>query len=59
MDEYEGFWIDDYGSGLEGYSGGDGDGWGDGEAYGFGVGYWSGYINGNGISNRVDDHREG
>lgn len=57
MDEYDGFWVNWYGSGMEGHENGNGVGewWADGWVYG----NWDGGGNGNGISRSVKDHREG
>lgn len=47
MDEYEGFWVDGSGSGLNswyGYEPGDGYGQGDGNSRLLGEGYGRGYI---------------
>jgi len=60
MDEYEGFWTDGKGSGIEGWRGnGYGNGYGNGNGFGFGGGNGWGNGNGNGHSNPTKDHREG
>jgi hypothetical protein len=54
MDEYEGFWVDGSGSGIEDwYGSGSGSGYGDGDGYGDG----SGYGDGDGGSSLVSEYR--
>jgi hypothetical protein len=64
MDEYEGFWVDGKGSGIEtrfgsefGDGSGDGCGFGFGFGDGFGYGFGDGYEDGDGSSEDVSEYQ--
>jgi len=61
MDEYKGFWVNGKGSGIEGFSRGNGggDGYGFGHEFGNGFGGGFGSGDGSGYSHPTKDHREG